>query len=270
MNAARMIVAVAVFGVMAANVSWAQQDAGKAVPAPGNDGALHDNGDAGRTLGNVTPKSISDRGRPDALPSNDHDAGLAGGRGGTSQEGGRGDANPPTAHWTITNGPAKGAAPRIDLTRPDDGYANLRRRAARRTLITNYAAKGIVAGPLANGGTHHQGSHSSAGVGIVRNAVGVTLPSGTGVAGIGVAGIETLHHAPGVVIHAETGIADTGAGKPRIFRPATHLGSIAAPSGQTTGIGGASFVHIGNGVGSVGGPWKNRSGLNGTGLRSKR
>jgi hypothetical protein len=164
----------------------------------------------------------------------------------------------------------------INLISPDDGYAGLRRRAIRKTLIANAAKKpaGLLAGIGATPLFPHPGPVS----GTMHNAIGTVVPAGNGVGGSG-----SGHHAPGFMAHAGidaiggrggatgtsaigTNITGTGGGA-GIHRPTIVSGAVAGPAVHMAGVNGTTMGHIVVGPGSVGGPASVRSGINGTTLR---
>jgi hypothetical protein len=179
--------------------------------------------------------------------------------------------------------PERGASAHgIDLTTPDGGYANLRRRAERRSLIGHAEKKTLAVAP-ANSGPHPPGMPPRADAGTSRNAIGVLLSRGAGAEpslgahGPGIAGYTPLApkgegttaagggselRAPALGGNGASGIGD-------VRRPPVHPGIPANPSPYATGINGTSMGQIAARSGMIGGPAKDRSAINGTGIRPK-
>jgi hypothetical protein len=165
----------------------------------------------------------------------------------------------------------------INLIAPDDGYAGLRRRAMRKTLIANAVKK--PAALLAGTGTTQQLIRRGPDGGMVRNAVGMVVPAGDGVGGPG-----SIHHGPGFMAHAGTDASGSRAGPTGTstigsgagtgglggenHHPTILPGTAAGPV-HTAVVSGTAMGHIVSGPAVVGGPAKGRTGINGTSLRPK-
>jgi hypothetical protein len=158
---------------------------------------------------------------------------------------------------------SKSAGP-IDLTRPDDGYGNLRRRAARPSLIAAQKKPpiarpaNIVLHPRAAATAEHP-----------RNAAGAAVP----------AAVPTLPAAVGAVkpkpVHAEpTAATAFGGAKNNLGLSATgihpapvHVATTPAPPRPPViGINGTSLHQAGPGIG---GPATDRSAIGGSSYRHK-
>jgi hypothetical protein len=149
----------------------------------------------------------------------------------------------------------------IDLTRPDDGYANLRRRAARTSLIAAQKKPAVVAPaaavphPLAAATAEH-----------TRNAAGAAVPVAPALpAAVGAARPEPVHaeSVPGFgAAKNNLGLSTTG------MHPApVHIATTpAAPKPPVVGINGTSLHPGGPGIG---GPATDRSAIGGSLYRHK-
>jgi hypothetical protein len=165
--------------------------------------------------------------------------------------------NEPADHGKTTD--SKSVGP-IDLTRPDDGYANLRRRAARTSLIAAQRKPAIAAPgtpithPLAATTAEH-----------TRNAAGSAVPVAPALpAAIGAARPEP--------VHAES-VPGFGGPKNNLgLSTGTHLAPVhvattpAAPKPPVPGINGTSLHQGGPGIG---GPATDRSAIGGSLYRHK-
>jgi hypothetical protein len=248
----RWILAAAACAVLAADASTAAEHAGKSVPKSGESISHQESLPAGQP---PDPGTAADKTGAAAAGQN---SGLAGNtangrfaKGGTSETG-------------IEFG-SKSAARGIDLIRPDDGYANLHRRATRSSLVAAGKKNKLqVVPPVAV--TPHQLSLARAPTAPPRNSAGIALPVSTGVGKP-----DSIQTMPGGPVN--TSLAKNSVGmslgetyRPEIHRPETHLAAtgMAAP---VTGINGTTMGHAG--AGGVGGPAKDRSAINGSALRPR-
>jgi len=252
----RFALAAAVCGALAVAPSFAQDKPGADAP-PAKAGSDTPRGDGAGAGAGGPVKGASDTKAGDAGPSGDRV---------TVQNR---PAGPQTIELSKDAG-RKGAAPAtgtpgpqgvvlshgINLVTPDNGYAGLLRRANRKALIANNAAKRPVS-PLAGTASlpfTHPGP-------IARNAVGLVLP-GTGAGGAD-------QHAPpphaGPSGTGPIGTAVVGAGHP----PPTPPNAGVSPTLHTAGINGTTMGHLASGPGVIGGPTKDRSSINGTAVRPK-
>jgi hypothetical protein len=173
------------------------------------------------------------------------------------------NSGPPEPSATISrvpnaNGKFPGTAHGIDLVRPDDGYAGLRRRAARSSLIS--AAQGrkpqIVAPALV---TPHPPSPAGATAEPVRNSAGMPMPAHTG--GPKADAASAVMHQP-----ANAGPARNSLG---LAMNETHRHDIrvtaTTATPPVTGINGTTMGHAG--IHGIGGPAKERSAIGGSAFR---
>jgi hypothetical protein len=147
-----------------------------------------------------------------------------------------------------------GGAERIDLVRPDDGYASLRRRAAGSALAGIAAGKkpkplavptGQAIKPMVPPTTAH-------------NAVGAVVVNGA----------SSQDHKNAVPPHGiGPGTNSIGVGATHPVAPAGNVRPPIPP--QTPGINGTTIGHIASTSGTVGGPAKPRTGINGTSFRPR-
>jgi hypothetical protein len=263
----RYAVAAAVCGVLATGPSFAQDKSPSTeAPPPAKAGSDAPRGDAaGAGAGGTGAiKSGSDAKAGDAGTSGDRAAVQNPPPGPQtielSKDAGRKGTTTPSA--TSTSGPQGVVLSHgINLVTPDNGYAGLLRRANRKALIANNAAKRPV-NPLA-GTANLPLTHPGREGPMARNAVGLVLP-GSGAAGTG-------PHVPVLPPHA--GPSGTGPIGTAVVGgahlPPTPPGAPAAPALHTAGINGTTMGHIASGPGIIGGPAKDRSGINGTTMRPK-
>jgi hypothetical protein len=152
---------------------------------------------------------------------------------------------------------SKSAGP-IDLTRPDDGYANLRRRAARTSLIA--AQKKPSVGALGVATAHPP----AATVEHTRNAAGAAVPAVPSLpAAVGAARPEPVHaeSVPGFGgTKNNLGLSTTG------VHPAPVHVATTPPKPPVSGINGTSLHQGGPGIG---GPATDRSAIGGSTYRHK-
>jgi hypothetical protein len=146
----------------------------------------------------------------------------------------------------------------IDLTRPDDGYGNLRRRATRPSLIAAQKKPPTVTPTIA---PHPP---ASAIVEHLRNATGATVSATPAQpAGFGVARPEPAHAPPGAAFGAvknNLGLSPSG-----LHPTPVHVATTPAPpKPPVAGINGTSLHPAANGIG---GPAKNHSAIAGSSYR---
>jgi hypothetical protein len=257
----RFALAAAVCGVLAAGTGFAQEKPPSTDAPPAKAGSDAPRGDAAGAGAGGATKSGSDT-----------KAGNAGDRAAVqspaagaqtielSKDAGRKGTT--TAPATGTPGPQGVVLSHgINLVTPDGGYAGLLRRANRKALIANNAAKRPV-NPLA-GTANLPLTHPGREGPIARNAVGLVLP-GSGAAGAG-------PHVPAPPPHAgpsgtgPIGTVVVGGAHP----PPTPPNAGVSATLHTAGINGTTMGHIASGPGIIGGPAKDRSGINGTTVRPK-
>jgi hypothetical protein len=249
----RWIVAAAACAVLAADASIAAEHAGRSAPKSGESVSHQESSPTGRFPdgGTAPNKAGADSGNLAARPSGASTANGRSAKGGTSETG-------------IEFG-GKSAARGIDLIRPDDGYANLRRRAARSSLVAAGQKKKLqVVPPVAV--TPHQLSPARAPAEPLRNSAGIAFPVSTGVGKP-----DSIRTMPGGPVN--TSLAKNSVGmslgeiyRPEIHRPETHLAATGMMA-PVTGINGTTMGHAG--AGGIGGPAKDRSAINGSALRPR-
>jgi hypothetical protein len=164
----------------------------------------------------------------------------------------------------------KSAARGIDLIRPDDGYANLRRRETRSSLVAAGQKKKLqVVPPVAV--TPHQLSAARTPAEPSRNSAGIAFPVSTGVGKP-----DSIRTMPGGPVNTSLAKNSVGMSLGEIYRPETHRLEIHRPEthlaatgmmAPVTGINGTTMGHAG--AGGIGGPAKDRSAINGSALRPR-
>ena len=150
---------------------------------------------------------------------------------------------------------SKSAGP-IDLTRPDDGYANLRRRAARTSLIAAQKRPPVpaptvpTAHPPAAAATEH-----------ARNAAGAAVPAPPALsAAVGAARPAPVH--PELVPTLGGAKNNLGLSTTGVHPAPVHVATTpAAPRPPVIGINGTSLHPTGAGIG---GPARDRSAIGGS------
>jgi hypothetical protein len=257
MKPAGTLLMVALLGTWAATPSLAQQDKGGAANAAGDTaGPSVPKGDAGNGSGsgNGAPKE-SDRPADTAgppAPSNVNGV-TKKGTGDVANDGNhKGTALPALA--------GKTGAEHIDLIHPDDGYANLRRRAARKALAAGIAANKKLTPSFvpANIAAHDQGTKPPTSP-VTHNAIGAVVANG-----------HPLDR-KGLVLtppHQISGTNSVGVATSNPLPPPVHVHT--ATTLPTTGVNGTAIAHTSAPPGSVGGPAKlNTGGVNGTSLKPR-
>jgi hypothetical protein len=145
----------------------------------------------------------------------------------------------------------------IDLTRPDDGYGNLRRRAARSLFIANQ--KKVV--PPVTVGPHPPGTMPEH----PRNAAGAVVPASPGQpTAFGSAKPEPVHVEPAAFGAAKNNL---GLGPAGMHPAPVHVATTPAPpKPPVVGINGTT-LHPANA--GIGGPAKDRSSIAGSSYKHK-
>ena len=164
----------------------------------------------------------------------------------------------PADHGKATD--SKSVGP-IDLTRPDDGYANLRRRAARTSLIAAQKKPAVVAPGTAIAHPPVAGTAEH-----TRNAAGAAVPAAPALpAALGTARPEPVHaeSVPGFGGAKNNLGLGIGGAHPGPVHIAT---TPAAPKPPVIGINGTSLHQAGPGIG---GPATDRSAIGGSTYRHK-
>jgi hypothetical protein len=186
----RTMLAAVALAAVAGNASLAQHGGGKS--APGHGAAHHQSPRPGASEGAAVPAKIA----PNAAGESDRSAGRSASPAtvnGIANKTGGGEighnAGPQASGTAAKTGTAVQS---IDLARSDDGYASLRRRAMRSTLIANAPKKIPTTVPPGNIVVH--GPTSSPGE-IARNAIGVTA------AGSGIRNLTVAHPPSGIAVN---------------------------------------------------------------------
>jgi hypothetical protein len=177
-----------------------------------------------------------------------------------------------------TAGKTGAAVQSIDLARPDDGYASLRRRAMRSTLIANAPKKipmTVPPGNIVHPPTSSPGE-------IARNAIGVTAP------GSGVRNPAVAHPPSGIAVNGSAANGNVGnanltngnlangmmaktsiggnAGEIRHENP--HTVPVAGAI-HSTGLSGSAMGHPAVNAAALGGPARSVTGIGGGSMRPK-
>jgi hypothetical protein len=159
--------------------------------------------------------------------------------------------NPPTS----ANGRSAATTRGIDLVRPDDGYANLRRRAARSSLVSPTQKKPPPVAPLAV--TLRPPSPAGATSESARNSGAMPIPAHINAPKPSAVGAVTNEP-------ANTGLARNSLGL-STNAPHHHEIRITAAPFPVTGINGSTMGHAG--TTGIGGPTKERSAIGGSARR---
>jgi hypothetical protein len=151
----------------------------------------------------------------------------------------------------------------IDLTRPDDGYGNLRRRAARPSLIA--AQKRLQIATPATVAPHPP---ASAMVDHPRNAAGAVVPGmSTPPVGLGAAKPGPVHTEPATASAFGAGKNSLGLSATGLHAVPVHVATTPAPTKPlVAGINGTSLHPAALGIG---GPAKDHSAIAGSSYRHK-
>lgn len=156
-----------------------------------------------------------------------------------------------------------GHAHGIDLVRPDDGYASLRRRATRSSLIADGLKKSPAIVPSHNAVVHPPAPLTGAPAEHARNAIGATAPTNTGIGNAGIA-----HPVSGAALGniAKTSI---GGNVGEVHHAVPHPVPIAVAPSHSTGLSGAAMGRPSTGLATLGGPAHTVSGISGANVRLK-
>jgi hypothetical protein len=264
--------AVIACAMLSAGASFAAEREGKSAPKAGEAVSYQEGSPAARLPadpGIATSKTGTNTGGPSSgLAGNRNDAGNVAAppfnpakANGHSAKGGGGETSIETgSKGASAGGKSAGVARGIDLVRPDDGYANLRRRATRSSLMDTGNKKKLQVVPTVPVISHPP---SPAGVPVepLRNSAGVAMPGSTGIGKP-----DSIHTFPGAPVN--TGLAKNSLGMSvsEIHRLDTHLRTAGATA-PVPGINGTTMGRTG--IGGVGGPAKDRSAINGSALRPR-
>jgi hypothetical protein len=140
----------------------------------------------------------------------------------------------------------------IDLIRPDDGYANLRRRAARKILAgTATGGKPAPSIGLATVAPHAAKTSTNP---VTHNAIGAVVANGAAL------------DQKGLVATPHPGTNSIGVTMPTPSPTGPHVHAIPTATISTPGINGTTMPHH---AAAVGGPAKLNTGINGTLIKPK-
>jgi hypothetical protein len=278
----RTMLAAVALAAVAGNASLAQHGGGKSGHVHG--AAHHQSSLPGVSEGAAVPGKIA----PNAAGESDRSAGHSPSPAtvnGVANKTGGGEighnAGPQASGIAAKTGTAVQG---IDLARPDDGYASLRRRAMRSTLIANAPKKIPTTIPPGNIVVH--GPTSSPGE-IARNAIGVTA------AGSGIRNLTVAHPPSGIAVNgtvANGNVANTNLSSGNLANRTLANGMVAktsiggnageirnenphpVPVGgamHSTGLSGTAMGHPAVNAAALGGPARIVSGIGGGSVRPK-
>jgi hypothetical protein len=152
----------------------------------------------------------------------------------------------------------------IDLVRPDGGYASLRRRATRSSLIANGPKKSPTIVAPGNAVVHQPALPPGAPAEHARNAIGVTAPTSAGIQSPGI-----THPVPGAPAIGSAAKTSIGANVGEVRHETPHPVPIAAVSNHSTGLNGTAMGHPTTSAATLGGPAHIVSGIGGGNVRLK-
>jgi hypothetical protein len=167
-------------------------------------------------------------------------------------------------------GPASGDAGKtgtahgINLVTPDNGYASLRRRATRSSLIANGPKKGPTIVAPGNPVVHPPALPPGAPAEHARNAIGIAAPAATGIQGPGIS-----HPVSGAATVGSVAKTSIGADVGEVRHETPHPVPIAAVSNHSTGLNGTAMGRPTTGAATLGGPSHTVSGIGGGNVRLK-
>ena len=158
-----------------------------------------------------------------------------------------------------------GAAPHggINLETPDSGYASLRRRATRSSLIANGPKKPDNV-PPGNAAAHLPASPPGAPAEHARNAIGVTAPAITGIQSPGIA-----HPVSGAAVVGSVAKTSIGANVGEVRHETPHPAPITAVPNHSNSLNGTAMGHPAASPAALGGPAHVVSGIGGANVRLK-
>jgi hypothetical protein len=278
----RTMLAAIALAAVAGNASLAQHGGGKS--GPGHGAAHHHSSLPGASEGAAVPGKIA----PNAAGESDRSAGRSPSpatvNGVANKMGGGEIGHNAGPQASGTAGKAGAAIQSIDLARPEDGYASLRRRAMRSTLIANTPKKIPTTVPPGNIVLH--GPTSSPGE-MARNAIGVTAP------GSGIRNLTVAHPPSGIAVNGSVANGNVANANPTNGNLAngtlangmvakTSIGGNAGeirhenlhpvPAGgaiHSTGLSGSAMGHPAVNAATLGGPARIVTGIGGGSMRPK-
>jgi hypothetical protein len=261
----RTILAAAAVIALAGNASLAEHGGGKS--APGHGAAHHQSSAPGAAEGAANPG----KGAPNPTGEVERSAGRSAPPatiiGVANKKGGGEVGHDFGPKMPSTFGKTGAAVHGIDLVRPDDGYANLRRRAMRSTLIANAPKKIPTTVPAGSTIVHAPTSSPVVSAGVARNAIGVTAPSA------GIQNLAVTHPSLGVAVNgsvANGNVAKTsiGGNAGEVRHESAHPVPIAGAI-HPTGLSGSMMGHPAVNAAALGGPAQIVSGIGGKSIRPK-
>jgi hypothetical protein len=261
----RTILAAAAVIALAGNASLAEHGGGKS--APGHGAAHHQSSAPGAAEGAANPG----KGAPNPTGEVEKSAGRSAPPatiiGVANKKGGGEVGHDFGPKMPSTFGKTGAAVHGIDLVRPDDGYANLRRRAMRSTLIANAPKKIPTTVPAGSTIVHAPTSSPVVSAGVARNAIGVTAPSA------GIQNLAVTHPSLGVAVNgsvANGNVAKTsiGGNAGEVRHESAHPVPIAGAI-HPTGLSGSMMGHLAVNAAALGGPAQIVSGIGGKSIRPK-
>ena len=262
MKTCRTMLAAFALAAVAGNVSLAQHGGGKS--GLGHGATHHQSSLTVASEGATVPGRIA----PNAAGESDKSAGRS--------------PLPPTINGPQASGTAgkTGAAVQsIDLAGSGDGYASLRRRAMRSTLIANAPKKIPTSVPPGNTVVHPPTSSPGE---IARNAIGVTAP------GSGIRNPAIVHPTSGIAVKgsaANGAVANANLANANLANGMVAKTSIGGNAGEirhenphpvpaagtihSTGLSGSAMGHPAGNAATLGGPAHIVTGIGGGSMRPK-
>jgi len=273
----RTMLAAFALAAVAGNVSLAQHGGGKSVP--GHGAAHRQSAPSGASEGAAVPGRIA----PNAASESDRTIGrspLPATINGVANKTGGGEVGHnagPQASGTA--GKTGAAVQSIDLAGSGDGYASLRRRAMRSTLIANAPKKIPTSVPPGNTVVHPPTSSPGE---IARNAIGVTAP------GSGIRNPAIVHPTSGIAVKgsaANGAVANANLANANLANGMVAKTSIGGNAGEirhenphpvpaagtihSTGLSGSAMGHPAGNAATLGGPAHIVTGIGGGSMRPK-
>jgi hypothetical protein len=167
---------------------------------------------------------------------------------------------PPVVNSRAPNAGGKSAAMAhgIDLVRPDDGYANLRRRAARSSLVANaQRKKPQIVAPVT--GTPHAPAAVGPTVEQARNSTGAPVSANVNLTKPG-----AIHAVPAVPANTGPAKNSLGVSLNETHHRDIHVTATTAMA-PVNGVNGTTMGRVG--LTGIGGPAKERSAIGGSAFR---
>jgi len=263
----RSILAAVAFAALATTASLARHGGGKSAPASGKGAAHHENfetagtsetaaASAGKTAPNYTTEGEKNAGRPAARVE------VSGGAAKKSV----GEVGIDAGRKASSAVEKTGAGVHgIDLVRPDDGYASLRRRATRSLLIATGKKKSPTIVPPPNLVARPPILHPSALAALPRNAIGVAATTNTGTQNLGVA-----QPSSSVAVNGNVAKTSIGSNASETRHESLHPAPIVSTSNHSTGLNGTQMGRPNTSPATLGGPAHSVSGIGGASIRPTR